>query len=43
MTVFDINPNLNESIQTHVLDRLRESGSVVLEGVHRRKDGSLFR
>jgi PAS domain S-box-containing protein len=42
MTVFDIDPNLNQSIHTRVLDRLRESGSVVMEGVHRRKDGSLF-
>ena len=42
MTVFDINPNLNESIHAKALARLRESGSFVREGVHRRKDGSTF-
>jgi formate hydrogenlyase transcriptional activator len=42
MTAFDIDPNLDESTRTKVRERLREAGSVVLRGVHRRKDGSLF-
>jgi formate hydrogenlyase transcriptional activator len=42
MTVFDINPELDESARTRVLERLQKSGFVVREGVHRRKDGSLF-
>lgn len=42
MTVFDINPDLDESTRTKVVERLRESGSVVQQGVHRRKDGSTF-
>ena len=42
MTVFDINPSLDESKRTKVLERLREVGHVVMQGVHRRKDGSLF-
>jgi formate hydrogenlyase transcriptional activator len=42
MTVFDINPHLDESVRTSVSARLRESGSFVREGVHRRKDGSTF-
>ena len=42
MTVFDINPNLNEFKRTKVLERLLEAGYVVMQGIHRRKDGSLF-
>jgi PAS domain S-box-containing protein len=42
MTVFDINPDLNDSIRTKVMARLHESGCFVREGVHRRKDGSTF-
>ena len=41
-TVFDINPDLNESSRDKVAMRLRESGSVIQEGIHRRKDGSTF-
>jgi formate hydrogenlyase transcriptional activator len=42
MTVFDINPDLDESTRAKVLKRLRESGFVVQQGLHRRKDGSTF-
>jgi formate hydrogenlyase transcriptional activator len=42
MTVFDINPLLNESIRTKVMMKLHESGCFIREGVHRRKDGSTF-
>ncbi len=42
MTVFDINPGVDESSRAEVTERLRESGSVIQESVHRRKNGSLF-
>jgi len=42
MTVFDINPYLDEAVRTQVMARLYESGSFVREGFHRRKDGSTF-
>jgi formate hydrogenlyase transcriptional activator len=42
MTVFDINPDLDECTRTKVVERLRESGFVVQQGLHRRKDGSTF-
>ena len=42
MTVFDINPWIDETSRVEVTKRLRESGSVIQEGIHRRKDGSLF-
>src|SRR5579862_8008312 len=42
MTVFDINPWIDESSRVEVTKRMRESGSVIQEGIHRRKDGSLF-
>jgi PAS domain S-box-containing protein len=42
MTVFDINPGVNDSVKTSVLGRLQGSGFVVMEVVHRRKDGSTF-
>src|SRR5580658_4829538 len=42
MTVFDINPNLDESRRIKVMEMLRAAGYVVMQGVHRRKDGSLF-
>jgi PAS domain S-box-containing protein len=42
MTVFDINPKVDESSRAQVLERVREFGFVVQEGVHRRKDGSIF-
>jgi formate hydrogenlyase transcriptional activator len=42
MTVFDINPNVDESTRAKVMEKLHESGFVVQEGVYRRKDGSVF-
>ena len=42
MTVFDINPQVNEAIRLQVLAKLRATGFVVREGIHRRKDGSTF-
>jgi PAS domain S-box-containing protein len=42
MTVFDINPNIDESTRAEVDERLRESGFLIREAVHRRKDGSVF-
>jgi len=42
MTVFDVNPDLDESTRSKVIERLREPGSVVQQGIHRRKDGSTF-
>lgn len=42
MTVFDINPHIDESARAQVMERLQESGFVVQQGVHRRKDGSMF-
>ena len=42
MTVFDINPNVDESMRKKTVEKLRESGFVVQQGVHQRKDGSIF-
>ena len=42
MTLFDVNPKLDQSLRAAVRARLRESGSFVQEGVHQRKDGSIF-
>ncbi len=42
MTVFDIDPNNDESSAALVLQRLRESGFAVMETLHRRKDGTTF-
>ncbi len=42
MTVFDIDPGVDESVRSHVQEKLQESGFLVKEAVHRRKDGSTF-
>ena len=42
MTVFDINPHVDESIRSKVVEKLQKSGSFIREGIHRRKDGSTF-
>ncbi len=42
MSVFDVNPELDESERTKVQAKLRESGYVVQEAFHQRKDGSIF-
>ena len=42
MTVFDTDPVVDEGSRVGVLQRLRDSGFVVLETTRRRKDGSTF-
>jgi len=42
MTVFDIDPNTDESSAALVLQQLRQSGFVIMETLHRRKDGTTF-
>ncbi len=42
MSVYDINPFLDATARERVEAKLREAGSFVREGFHRRKDGSLF-
>ncbi|MGC2542712.1 MAG: PAS domain S-box protein, partial [Candidatus Sulfotelmatobacter sp.] len=42
LRVFDISTTVTESSAAKVAEQLRESGNVVLEGHHRRKDGSTF-
>jgi formate hydrogenlyase transcriptional activator len=42
MTVFDIAPNVDESLRERMRQRLQESGFAIMEGVHRRKDGTTF-
>ena len=42
LTVFDIDPNVDASCRTEVVERLRRAGYVVKEAVHRRKDGTTF-
>jgi len=41
MTVFDIDPNAHDSF-AEVNDKLQDSGAIVFESQHRRKDGSTF-
>lgn len=42
MGVLDIDPVVNELSAAAVIQELRKSGSMVLESLHRRKDGSTF-
>ena len=42
MTVLDIDPQVNESVRKHSLERLHRTGFILKEGIHRRKDGSTF-
>jgi len=42
MTIFDIDQKLTGDTVARVDEQLRENGFVILEGVHRRKDGTLF-
>ena len=42
MTIFDVNPNITRDSVAGVREQLRKNGFVILEGVHRRKDGTLF-
>jgi PAS domain S-box-containing protein len=42
MTVFDIDPTYNASMQAGVTQRFRDSGFAILESSNRRKDGTTF-
>ena len=42
MSVYDIDANVDESMQARVNHDLRDSGSTIFESRHRRKDGSTF-
>src|SRR5271154_2383377 len=42
MRVFDIDPAVTESSAAKIKEELRKSGSLVIESVHRRKDGITF-
>jgi PAS domain S-box-containing protein len=42
MSVYDIDPALDATLVTRMERKLRESGFVIMESEHRRKDGSTF-
>ena len=42
MRVHDIDPNVDENVRLRVVECLRESGFLIKEGLHRRKDGTIF-
>jgi PAS domain S-box-containing protein len=42
LTIFDIDPTVDQDQYVSRLNQLRESGSFIKEGVHLRKDGSTF-
>ncbi|HEV3307721.1 MAG TPA: PAS domain S-box protein [Candidatus Sulfotelmatobacter sp.] len=42
MGVFDIDPAVSESSVAKIKEELRKSGSLVMESIHRRKDGIVF-
>jgi PAS domain S-box-containing protein len=42
LSVFDIDSTLDQSLTKRIREELRKSGSVILETVYRRKDGSNF-
>jgi PAS domain S-box-containing protein len=42
MTVYDIDPLLDATLQARMEQKMRESGFVIMESRHRRKDGSTF-
>jgi PAS domain S-box-containing protein len=42
MSVYDIDPLLDSSVHTRVVQKMRESGFAIIESQHRRKDGSTF-
>jgi PAS domain S-box-containing protein len=41
-TVYDIDPTVNPETYATARERLKESGTLTIEGVHRRMDGSTF-
>jgi PAS domain S-box-containing protein len=42
MTVYDVDPNADESVVQRVRQQWRDSGFALMETVHRRKDGTTF-
>jgi PAS domain S-box-containing protein len=42
MTVYDIDPLLDSSLHTRMAQKMRKSGSAIIESERRRKDGSTF-
>jgi PAS domain S-box-containing protein len=40
--VFDIDPTVDESSRVRINEELRRSGSLLLDSIHRRKDGSTY-
>jgi len=42
LSIFDIDPYVNESVRARIQNKLHESSYAVMESVHRRKDGSTF-
>jgi len=42
MTVFDVNSALNRVLCGTAMQQLREQGFAIIEGIHRRKDGTTF-
>ncbi len=42
MSVFDIDPNQNMHDFQHIIQNIRQSNSMTVESIHRRKDGSIF-
>jgi PAS domain S-box-containing protein/putative nucleotidyltransferase with HDIG domain len=42
MSVYDIDPEFNKDLARAAEERMRQSGSISFEGLHRRKDGSTF-
>lgn len=41
-SVFDVDPTVEPSLFTSAVDEMRQSGTLIWEGVHERKDGSQF-
>jgi two-component system, cell cycle sensor histidine kinase and response regulator CckA len=42
LSVFDIDPTVNQSQYKSSIEELRKSGTLLYEGIHLRKDGSAF-
>jgi PAS domain S-box-containing protein len=42
LSVYDIDPKVDETMLAQINDKLRKSGSIILESTHRRRDGSTY-
>ncbi|MBI5889111.1 MAG: PAS domain S-box protein [Nitrosomonadales bacterium] len=42
MSVYDIAPDLNESVRTEIDEQIKKTGTALFQSIHRRKDGSTF-